>query len=221
MNYNNYNNEQHGYPGSNAGPQYGQGAYPEQQYAQQDQYRQDGYSQNQGYPQNQGHPSQYGQDQSQYGYDQYANQANQSHPEQNVYHEQPPYDNNGYPADKHQYNGEYGRDDEAHRSGDEEDYSGERGLEKPFMKTTIDQYGNEHQEFSKGRTTAVLGGAALALFAAKKGYDYYKGNREAKRQDDAMMAFQSNNTLYDADGKPNHAPSNYGPYNSQPPNQPY
>ncbi|KAJ1827814.1 hypothetical protein LPJ70_007396, partial [Coemansia sp. RSA 2708] len=110
----------------------------------------------------------------------------------------------------------YGRSDEMHANmnpGDQyvgSDEDTQRGI---FTKTEVDEYGTPHERVSKSKSTAVAAAGVAALFAMKKGYDYYTRQKEEKAFKQAQdMNFQSNNTLFNAD-----KPDTYNPYSQPPP----
>ncbi|KAJ2349286.1 hypothetical protein GGF43_004431, partial [Coemansia sp. RSA 2618] len=210
--YGNDYNSQHHYGGQQDG--YSQQPYAQDGYPQQQPYAQDGYPQQQpyaqeGYPQQQQQQQQqYRQDGNGYGYGQ-NNQVEGG--QQNMYGQDQHGQNESFDR---QYDG---RPDEAHGEYDGDDYDGERGIGSTvFKKTEIDQYGNEVQRTSKVKSAVVAGGLlAAGLYA----YKQYSKKQDKHHEDEAMMGFQSNHTMYNADEKPYQPPSsNYGgPYGGPPP----
>ncbi|KAJ2021429.1 hypothetical protein GGI01_000103 [Coemansia sp. RSA 376] len=208
----NHNNEgySHGYGGNqqqqgynNQQQGYGYNQQQEQNYN--NQYQQQGYQgqQQQGY---------YDQQQDYHGQQQqgYNQPPGYEYNQQEYNQGGRPDEHYGYPAEKqdHEYYGEDGDEGE----------DGDRGLKDKFVKTYVDQYGEEHSKINKATVglaaVAVLGGA----FLAKKYVD-------KKKNEDNMLRNQEiggggNPNMYDMGGKQHGGgyPSNatMGPYGGGP-----
>ncbi|KAJ2723740.1 hypothetical protein GGI07_002449 [Coemansia sp. Benny D115] len=174
--------------------------YGDQQGYNQQQGNYGGYGQPSGHDQYQQQP-QYGYDQyqqqqqPQYGYDQYQQQPQPGAGGRPDEFQPPQYQNSQYGASE--YPMEKARDFDG-APGDEYDEDGERGIKDVFMKTSVDQYNQEHSELRVGRVAGALLVGGLAAYGIKR----YMDN---KKKDENMLMQNEIGGMPYGDQKPPYA----------------